>query len=72
MAREESDDHYRGMGHALAIWGNWLSAQHDSWIDWREGTHLSLMILWWNSDGQNQEKVLVEPSVGEPWWKRLM
>ena len=35
MTREERDDHCEGMGHALAIWRNWLSARHDSWTDWR-------------------------------------
>lgn len=37
-----------------------------------EGTHLSMMILGWTSHGWDQKEVLVEPSVGEPWSKRLM
>jgi len=33
--REEHDDHFGGLDHALAIWRNWLSARLDSWTDWR-------------------------------------
>ena len=59
-------------GSCFSHMQNWLSARHDSWIDWIRAHTCGMMILGWTSHSRDQEEVLVEPSVEEPWWERPM